>query len=92
MKVSRKLSNNDGVKNPPDQELIIRPKEILNPTNLIQNPSSPWTALKEPMKKHKGMKFMGFRFMSVWVFPMAILGIIMEFLFVGPIRNTIPFG
>ena len=92
MTVSREVSNNDAVKSPPVQELTIQEKEAVNPTNLIKNPSSPWTALKEPIKKPKGRKFMGFRFMSVWVFPMAILGIIMEFLFVAPIRNTIPFG
>ena len=89
---SLEVSNSVEVRNPPVQELTIKEREAVNPTNLIQNPSSPWTALKEPIKKPKGMKFMGFRFMSVFVFPMAILVIIMEFLFVGPVRNTIPFG
>ena len=63
-----------------------------NPTNLIQNPSSPWTALKGPMKEQKKIKFFGFRFMTIWVFPTAIMGTLMEFLFISPIRNTLPFG
>ena len=39
-----------------------------------------------------GMKFMGIRFMSIWVFPVAITGAVMEFLFVGPLKGTNPFG
>ena len=63
-----------------------------NPTNLIQNPSSPWTALKDPMQNPKKMRFFGFKFMAVWVLPMAITGIVMEFIFIGPLRNINPFN
>tara|TARA_Y100001968_G_C19439076_1_gene761494 strand:- start:3300 stop:3557 length:258 start_codon:yes stop_codon:yes gene_type:complete len=63
-----------------------------NPTNQIQNPSSPWTALNEPMRDTTKMRFFGMRFMTVWVFPIAITGIVMEFLFVGPLRNVNPFN
>ena len=63
-----------------------------NPTNQIKNPSSPWTALEEPMKDQTKMRFFGFRFMSVWVLPMAVTGIVMEFLFVSPLRNVNPFN
>ncbi len=66
--------------------------KYINPTNLIQNPSSPWTALREPIKDPKKMKFFGFRFISVWVLPMAALGILMEFLFISQIQDSIPFG
>ena len=43
-------------------------------------------------KSFMGMKFMGIRFMSIWVFPAAIMGTIVEFLFVGPLKGTNPFG
>ena len=63
-----------------------------NPTNNIKNPSSPWTALKEPMRNPKQMKFFGFRFMTIWVLPLAITGTIMEFVFVSPLRDSNPFS
>tara|TARA_B100000700_G_scaffold329533_2_gene451588 strand:+ start:3126 stop:3407 length:282 start_codon:yes stop_codon:yes gene_type:complete len=63
-----------------------------NPTNRIKNPSSPWTALNDSMKDPSTMKFFGPRFMAVWVMPIAVTGIIMEFLFVSPLRNINPFN
>ena len=38
------------------------------------------------------MNFMGIRFMSIWVFPVAITVAVIEFLFVGPLKGTNPFG
>ena len=66
--------------------------EYINPTNLIKNPSSLWTTLREPIKDPKKMKFFGFRFLSVLVFPMPAMGILMEFLFISPTKGTIPLG
>ena len=40
----------------------------------------------------KKIKFFGFKFMTIWMFPMATLGIVMEFLFISPIRGTTPFN
>ena len=74
------------------EKVTIHEKQYINPTNLIRNPSSPRNALKEPIRDPKKIKFIGFRFISIWVLPMAAIGIIMEFLFVAPIRRTMPFG
>ena len=35
----------------------IQESRHIKPTNLIKNPSSPWTALKEPMKAPEKIKF-----------------------------------
>ncbi len=63
-----------------------------NPTNLIKNPSSPWTALNDSMQEPRKMRFFGPRFMTVWVMPIAVVGIVMEFLFISPLRNANPFN
>ena len=51
-----------------------------------------YTMTKGAFAGEGGMKFMGIRFMSIWVFPVAITGAVMEFLFVGPLKGTNPFG
>ena len=56
-------------------------KQDLKPLNLSKNTN-----------KAKRIKFFGFKFMAIWVFPMAALGIIMEFLFISPIRGVPPFS
>ena len=38
------------------------------------------------------MRFFGARFITIWVLPLAITGIFMEYLFVSPITGRIPFG
>ena len=63
----------------------------------FKNPAQPYTALKEPLQEGVGsspkqIRFFGPRFMAIWVMPIAITGIIMEFLFVGPARNVNPFN
>ncbi len=70
-------------------------KEIFQSTDKVTNETSkkvpnPSNANKN-YKQYRKIKFFGFKFMSVWVFPMAALGISMEFLFISPIRGTIPF-
>ena len=63
----------------------------------FKNPAQPYTALKDSLKNGVGndpkkIRFFGPRFMAIWVMPMAVTGIIMEFLFVGPARNVNPFN
>ncbi len=63
----------------------------------FKNPASPYTALKSSLKEGVGnspekIKFFGPRFMSIWVMPIALTGIVMEFLFVSPLRNSNPFS
>ena len=58
----------------------------------VSDTETVYTMTKDAFAGKGGMKFMGIRFMSIWVFPMAITGIFMEFLFVGPLKGTNPFG
>ncbi len=62
-----------------------------------KNPANPYTALSDSIREGVGdgpkkIRFFGPRFMTIWVMPMAVTGIIMEFLFVGPVRNVNPFN
>ena len=58
----------------------------------VKDTETVYTMTKDAFSGKGGMKFMGIRFMSIWVFPMAITGAVMEFLFVGPLKGTNPFG
>ena len=71
-------------------------KKLLQSRDKVKNETSkkdpnPSNANKN-YKQYQKIKFFGFKFMSIWVFPMAALGILMEFLFISPITGTIPFG
>ncbi len=61
-------------------------------TYTVKDTETVYTMTKDAFAGKGGMKFMGIRFMSIWVFPVAITGAVMEFLFVGPLMNTNPFG
>ena len=80
-------------------------RNLINNLNFAQSYSDPgentysvkdtetiYTMTKDALAGKGGMKFMGIRFMSIWVFPFAITGAVMEFLFVGPLMGTTPFG
>ena len=80
-------------------------RNLINNLNFAQPYSNPgensytvsdtetvYTMTKDAFAGKGGMKFMGIRFMSIWVFPVAITGAVMEFLFVGPLKGTNPFG
>ena len=58
----------------------------------VKDTETVYTMTKDAFAGKGGMKFMGIRFMSIWVFPFAIMGAVMEFLFVGPLKGTNPFG
>ena len=58
----------------------------------VKDTETVYTMTKDAFAGKGGMKFMGIRFMSIWVFPVAITGAVMEFLFVGPLMGTNPFG
>tara|TARA_B100000965_G_scaffold398450_1_gene416592 strand:- start:454 stop:999 length:546 start_codon:yes stop_codon:yes gene_type:complete len=61
-------------------------------TYAVKDTETVYTMTKDAFAGRGGMKFMGIRFMSIWVFPFAIMGAVMEFLFVGPLKGTNPFG
>tara|TARA_Y100001968_G_C19050256_1_gene568801 strand:- start:67 stop:591 length:525 start_codon:yes stop_codon:yes gene_type:complete len=59
---------------------------------LIKGTETVYTNTKSVFEGKETMRFFGFRFISIWVFPMAVTGAFMEFLFVGPLNGTNPFG
>ena len=59
---------------------------------VVKDTETVYTMTKDAFSGKGAMKFFGIRFMSIWVFPMAITGIVMEFLFVGPLKGSNPFG
>ncbi len=61
-------------------------------TYTVKDTETVYTMTKDAFAGKGGMKFMGIRFMSIWVFPIAITGAVIEFLFVGPLKGTNPFG
>ena len=58
----------------------------------VRDTETVYTMTSKAFSGEGGIKFFGIRFMSIWVFPMAITGAVMEFLFVGPLKGTNPFG
>ena len=64
----------------------------INDSYEVTDTETVYTMTKDAFAGEGGMKFMGLRFMSIWVFPMAILGTVIEFLFVGPLKGSNPFG
>ena len=51
------VTNSSETKSNKLEKISITKRTDENPTNLIQNPSSPWTALKGPMREQKKIKF-----------------------------------
>jgi len=72
---------------------IVKPfDEKTEKSYVIKGTETVYTSTKNVFQGDEKMRFFGFRFMSIWVFPMAITGAFMEFLFVGPLNGTNPFG
>ena len=69
----------------------------MDSTSEVVNAATPYTALTDTLKEgvgaeEKQMRFFGPRFLAIWVIPTAITGIVMEFLFISPLRNLNPFN
>ena len=71
---------------------FVKPYTEAENSYVVTDTETVYTMTKEAFSGKGGMKFFGIRFMSIWVFPMAIMGIVMELLFVSPIKGTNPFG
>ena len=90
MKTSKELSTytEDTGSDESREELLQSTDKATNETNKKDpNPSN----ANKNYKQYRKIKFFGFKFMSIWVFPMAALGILIEFLIISPIKGTIPF-
>ena len=51
-----------------------------------------YTSTKKAIDGSNPMRFFGARFIAIWVLPLAITGILMEYLFVSPLTGRVPFG
>ena len=72
---------------------FVKPYESgINDSYEVSDTETVYAMTKDAFAGKGGMKFMGIRFMSIWVFPVAITGAVIEFLFVGPLKGTNPFG
>ncbi len=58
----------------------------------IKTSETIYTSTKQALDGTNPMIFFGARFLSIWVLPLAILGILMEFLFISPLTGAKPFG
>ena len=77
-------------------------REIVNSTNpvrpyqeteyTITKAETIFTASQKVFKGSSPIRFFGPLFLSIWVLPFAITGVVMEILFVGPLKGTSPFG
>ena len=76
-----------------NKSVFVRPYEKgISDSYEVTDTETVYTMTKDSFSGKGSMKFMGIRFMSIWVFPAAIMGTIIEFLFVGPLKGTNPFG
>ena len=80
---------------PSDLSTAAQDLKVSSPS--FKNAASPYSALTDSMREGVGngprkMRFFGPRFMTIWVMPIAVTGILMEFLFVGPLRNVNPLN
>ncbi len=80
-------------------KITLKVKSSLNPIRpykdskyFITKSETIYTSTKNALEDYGSMRFFGARFLTIWVLPLAITGIFMEYLFVSPITGTQPFG
>ena len=57
-----------------------------------KRPETLYTSLKGVFKGEDHLRFFDHRFISIWVLPIALTGIVFEVLFISPTQNTFPFN
>ena len=68
----------------------VKPYQELHYT--INKSETIYTSTKKAIDGSNSMRFFGVRFITIWVLPLAITGIIMEYLFISPLTGRVPFG
>ncbi len=58
----------------------------------IKKSETIYTSTKKAIDGSNSMRFFGVRFITIWVLPLAITGIFMEYLFISPLTGRVPFG
>ena len=72
--------------------------EFIKPYSQIKNgpsykrPETLYTSLKGVFKGEDHLRFFDHRFISIWVLPIALTGIVFEVFFISPTKNTLPFN
>ena len=57
-----------------------------------KQPETLFTALRNVFNGEDHLRFFDHRFIGIWVFPIAITGIVFEILLIAPTKNTSPFN
>ncbi len=57
----------------------------------IKKSETIYTSTQKALDGSHPMRFFGARFINIWVLPLAITGIFMQYLFVGPLIGRVPF-
>ena len=57
-----------------------------------KQPETLFTSLNGVFKGQDHLRFFDHRFIGIWVFPIALTGIIFEILLIAPTNNTSPFS
>jgi len=68
----------------------VKPYQELDYT--INKSETIYTSTKKAIDGSNSMRFFGVRFITIWVLPLAITGIFMEYLFISPLTGRVPFG
>ena len=68
----------------------VKPYQELDYT--INKSETIYTSTKKAIDGSNSIRFFGVRFKTIWVLPLAITGIIMEYLFISPLTGRVPFG
>ena len=67
-------------------------RQSTNQIKVMPAPIAPSIALNKTFTEPIKIRFLGMRFIAIWIVPFALTGIIMEVLFVAPLKGTLPFN
>jgi len=71
---------------------FVRPYSQSSNGPSYKQPETLFTAMNLVFKGKDHLRFFDHRFIGIWVLPFAVTGIFFEIFFVGPLKNTSPFG
>ena len=71
---------------------FVRPYSKSSNGPSYKQPETLFTSMNLVFKGKDHLRFFDHRFIGIWVLPFAVTGIFFEILFVGPLKNTSPFG
>ncbi len=71
---------------------FIKPYSPIKNGPSYKRPETLYTSLKGVFKGEDHLRFFDHRFISIWVLPIALTGIVFEVLFISPTKNTLPFN